>query len=184
MSFNEQKSVYFVTTTCKHHHHYFETDEVKHILCNAILNCNALHDADLIGYVIMPNHIHLLLRIRNRDKLIKYMHSLKTYASAAVRHTLILRDPVNALILAYHRKRQTYKVWEDGYHWKEVFSTEFLIQKLDYIHRNPLQEKWKMVERAEDYLYSSAGFYMTGLRGVMEVVHFNRYFEPEVKWVK
>lgn len=184
MSLNEQKSVYFVTTTCTHHHHYFETDEVKHILCNTILNCNALHDAEMIGYVIMPNHIHLLLRLHNRDALIKYMHSLKTYASAAVRHTLIVRDPVNALILSYHRKKQTYKVWSDGYHWQEMLTAEHIMQKLDYMHYNPLQEKWKLVARTEDYTFSSAGFYATGLRGVMEVVHLNKLFKPEMKWMK
>lgn len=153
-------------------------------MCNTILNCNALHDVDLIGYVIMPNHLHLLLRMRNRETLVKYIHSFKTYASAAVRHVLILRDPVNALILAYHKKRQTYKVWEDGYQCKEVFTAEMMMQTLDDIHRNPLQEKWKLVDTPERYLFSSAGFYRHGERGVMEVVHYSRYVEPEVKWIK
>ncbi|WP_307527875.1 hypothetical protein [Pedobacter sp. W3I1] len=36
-------------------------------------------------------------------------------------------------------------------------------QKLDYIHNNPLQERWRLAENAEDYYWSSAKFYQTGI---------------------
>lgn len=55
-------------------------------------------------------------------------------------------------------KKQKFKVWEDGYNAKDVFSVGFLSQKMEYIHNNPLQPHWQLVECAEDYVWSSARF--------------------------
>lgn len=57
---------------------------------------------------------------------------------------------------------QTYKIWEDGYDARDVYSVDFLHQKMEYIHRNPCQPKWKLANAPEDYLWSSAGFYLAG----------------------
>ena len=58
--------------------------------------------------------------------------------------------------------KQKYKVWEDGYFAENIFSPEFLTQKLDYIHNNPLQDHWRLAETPEDYPWSSARFYVRG----------------------
>lgn len=44
----------------------------------------------------------------------------------------------------------------------ELFTEKVFLQELNYIHDNPLQEKWKLVSVPEDYFYSSAKFYFTG----------------------
>ena len=43
-----------------------------------------------------------------------------------------------------------------------IYSREVLEQKLDYIHHNPVQEKWKLVDDAVDYKYSTMSFYERG----------------------
>ena len=60
--------------------------------------------------------------------------------------------------------KQKYKVWEDGYFAENIFSPEFLTQKLDYVHNNPLQDHWRLAETPEDYPWSSARFYAAGNR--------------------
>ena len=66
-----------------------------------------------------------------------------------------------------HLKRdQKYKVWQNGYHAEQVYSQQFLKQKITYIHENPVQDR--IVEQAEDYLYSSARNY-ADLESVLEV---------------
>jgi len=59
-------------------------------------------------------------------------------------------------------EKQQFKVWEDGYNAKDVFSPDFLVQKMEYMHNNPLQPHWRLAERAEDYVWSSARFYLLG----------------------
>lgn len=58
--------------------------------------------------------------------------------------------------------KQEYKVWEDNYDARDVFSVGFLQQKMDYIHHNPCQPQWKLAESPEQYLWSTAGFYLDG----------------------
>ena len=62
-----------------------------------------------------------------------------------------------------------YKVWSDGYDAREIFSLEFLEQKFDYIHHNPCQPHWKLVENPEDYRWSSAGFYIVDRPAIIEI---------------
>lgn len=57
-------------------------------------------------------------------------------------------------------EKQQYKVWENGYFAKDVFSAEFLRQKMIYVHNNPCQPHWNLAERPKDYIWSSAGFYL------------------------
>ena len=63
--------------------------------------------------------------------------------------------------------KQQHAVWEDEYQAKNVFSPAFLRQKLDYSHHNPLQSHWRLVERPEDYLWSSACFYLSEGRALI-----------------
>ncbi len=57
----------------------------------------------------------------------------------------------------YLNRIKNYKVWQDGNQAKVIYSNEFLYQKLDYIHKNPVKEL--IVEKEEDYLFSSARNY-------------------------
>lgn len=52
------------------------------------------------------------------------------------------------------------KAWEDGYNAKDIFSPEFLLQKMTYMHNNPCQPRWHLAESPEDYIWSSARFYL------------------------
>ena len=55
-----------------------------------------------------------------------------------------------------------YQVWERNSLSIEVFSQKIFNQKLEYIHNNPIQEKWKLSPTQQEYKYSSALFYETG----------------------
>jgi len=48
-------------------------------------------------------------------------------------------------------------VWEDGYYTEKIYSNKFIKQKINYIHQNPVKNK--IVEKAEDYWFSSAKNY-------------------------
>ncbi|MES2809216.1 MAG: hypothetical protein V4619_11350 [Bacteroidota bacterium] len=56
-------------------------------------------------------------------------------------------------------KGQLHKVFEPSFDAKAVFTFEFLMQKLDYIHYNPVKGKWNLIDDFANYLHSSAGFY-------------------------
>ena len=59
-------------------------------------------------------------------------------------------------------KERNFRIWQRDPLAVLMDSRDKFEQKLDYIHLNPLQEKWSMVELPEDYKWSSARFYLTG----------------------
>lgn len=58
---------------------------------------------------------------------------------------------------------RTYHFWERQSLPIELYSPNVIQQKLDYIHRNPVQKHWKLVENPIDYRYSSLKFYEEGI---------------------
>ena len=64
---------------------------------------------------------------------------------------------------------QNFKVWHDGYDAREVFSPEFLEQKLNYLHHNPCQEHWNLAALPEDYPWSSARYYLSDEPSIIPV---------------
>ena len=65
--------------------------------------------------------------------------------------------------------RQEYKVGEDRFDARDVFSVEFLQQKMDYIHHNPCQPHWNLAELPEDYPWSSARVYIADKSSVIPI---------------
>jgi len=81
---------------------------------------------------------------------------------------------------ASNPKRQIYKVWEDGYFDRSVYSESFLFQKLRYIHNNPVHDRWGLVDKPEQYEYSSAKNYLLGEHSVLEIDHYSELLdEPQ-----
>ena len=67
-----------------------------------------------------------------------------------------------------------HEVWEDTFDWKHCYGDEFIIQKLDYMYNNPCKGKWNSAPSTVEYIHSSARFYITGVQGIYEVLHFRK----------
>jgi len=101
------------------------------------------------GYVVMPEHVHLLLDEPERGELAQVLQSLKQ----SVARTLALRaaDPF----------------WQARYYDFNVWSEGKFVEKLRYIHRNPVARG--LVHRPEDWPWSSFLHYVTGADGVVVI---------------
>jgi putative transposase len=129
------------------------------------INCHT------VGYVIMPNHVHLILYfpeigydlnriLGNGKRLIAYeiINRLEKFKQ---------NDTLNYLAEAVsqreRKKRQLHKVFTDSFDAKAIYSERFFNQKLNYIHKNPVRGKWQLVEDYTDYEHSSASYYERGI---------------------
>ncbi len=65
-----------------------------------------------------------------------------------------------------------HKVFEPSFDWKECRTSAFIQQKLNYIHWNPCKGENKIVELPEQYIHSSAKFYITGEQGIYPVTSY------------
>lgn len=162
----DPSQLYFITTTAANHAHFFERDMVRRILVDALYFVSLMNKVSLYAFVIMPNHIHVIIQCPPECPFKDWARAFKTSTAQ-----LIVRlhqvegnqSALNALAAMVARPdKQKYKVWEDGYFAENIYSPGFLEQKLNYVHNNPLQDHWRLAKTAEGYPWSSACFYGRG----------------------
>jgi len=156
---------YFVTTSAIKHMQLFRQDVIKRIIADSLHHLRMTKHMKLFVFVIMPNHVHVVVQCIEEYSLSNIMRDFKKFTARQIYHQIHAEGNSKFLeVLKQEGKRvkQEYKVWEDGYDARDVFSTEFLQQKIDYIHHNPCQPQWNLVDSPEQYLWSTAGFYFDG----------------------
>lgn len=163
--------LYFVTTGAVQRQHIFRRDVIKRILVDSLNTGRILKQYELFAFVIMPNHVHWIMRCLNDYTPPDILREFKKATANLILRHFEAED--NQKVLKFLASvvepshDQQYAVWEREYQAKNVFSPEFLRQKLDYVHRNPLQSHWRLVERPEQYFWSSARFYLSGKRALI-----------------
>ncbi len=165
--------LYFVTTSAIQHAHLFRRDVMKHVIADSCNHMQAQGWLVIYGYVIMPSHIHLIAQCGPDHPLMNVMRDFKKFTSKQI--IAQLQAEGNGRALDYLRSvvkrpdKQAYAVWEDEYQAKDVVSPEILWQKMEYLHSNPVQPRWQLVETPEEYGWSSARFYLMGQQTAVTV---------------
>ncbi|WP_317174240.1 transposase [Kaistella flava (ex Peng et al. 2021)] len=127
----------------------------------------------LYGYVIMSNHLHLIVQSRD-SKLSDLIRDFKKYTAKNILET-IQSEPESRRewmlerfkkATETHGRNKKYQFWQYGNHAEEIYTLPFMWDKLNYIHLNPIRAGW--VEKAQHYIYSSASNYVSG-KGLLEI---------------
>jgi REP element-mobilizing transposase RayT len=151
--------VYFWTNTVKDWNHLFLSERYKMIVINTLLELAKKRLIKVYGFVIMPNHLHIIWELLSRNG--KEMPHASF--NKAVSHEIIkdLKQRSSDLIQSYEviEKGRKYRVWQRDPLAIKMYSKQETEQKLEYIHNNPLQERWSLVANPEDYTWSSASYY-------------------------
>ena len=159
----EPSHLYFVTTSAIRRAHLFGSDTAKRILVDSLNTGRILGHYRLFTFVIMPNHVHLILQCLEDfapgEVVGRFKHStgnLILRQFEADNNQAMLDLCLSAVDAGEPRRRG---VWALEYQAKNVHSPAFLRQKLDYVHQNPVQPQWQLAELPEEYVWSSARFY-------------------------
>lgn len=142
------------------------------VISESLTFCNKKYNASILGYVIMPNHLHLILHFEKCEKRSSYLRDFKKFTSTKIRKEIERLHPEHLYKLKYSTRSQVFKVWQDSFDEFGLKSKSILEQKLDYIHNNPLQEHWNLVKEPQEYNYSSASFYELGVQKDIEVINY------------
>ena len=119
------------------------------------------------GYVIMPNHLHILMYHREENGSInKIISNAKRFMTYEMVERLKQKNDFATLDLLSDglserekKKGQLHRGFEESFDCKRCYTEKFIQQKLNYMHNNPIQPKWNLCENAIDYEHSSAAFY-------------------------
>jgi putative transposase len=123
--------------------------------------------ASMVGYVVMPEHVHLLLSEPKKGTLAKLMQVLKQRVSRSMRGGRRRRVDEQLSLGFPGPLGGLRRFWQRRYFDFNVYSAQKMKEKLDYIHSNPVRRK--VVTHPKDWPWSSWGFYATGEQGVVKI---------------
>ena len=162
------EKMWFITFTCYQWIPLFEITNSYNIVYNWLKFINEKYQIQCVAFVIMPNHCHLLLQlpesVSNLNSIIsngKRFMAYELIKRLEKQHQEKLLSQLSSACTANEKtKGQLHKVFEPSFDAKPVYTLRFLLQKLDYIHHNPVNGKWNLCNEFTDYQHSSAAFYV------------------------
>jgi putative transposase len=147
--FHSSGCTHFITFSCYHRQPFLSSPSSARHFEKLLESIRRSYQIRIYGYVVMPEHVHLLLSEPSRSELSIAMQMLKQLVSKK------LRDP------------NSRRFWQVRYYDFLVKDDATRIEKLRYIHRNPV--KRGLCKLPEDWLWSSFQHHATGLEGTVEI---------------
>ena len=164
----DKNGLFFITFTCTRWLALFELTNSYDLIYKwfAVLLKNK---HQIIAFVIMPNHVHVIINFRENEKQIHtWISNGKRFMAYEIVARLkaqnqqsvlqVLSSDVNKTDL---KKGKLHQVFHDSFDAKKILTIDFLLQKLNYLHLNPVSKKWNLVKHFTDYEHSSAACYET-----------------------
>ena len=165
-SYTELNEVYFWTITINQWQHLLKTDENKMIVINSLQWLVKKELVKIYGYVIMPNHIHLLWEQLSLNGKEFPKISFEKFTAKILVNKMKAGNDAALKKFAVTASDREYNIWLRNPLAIKIFSRELAAQKLEYMparlvsgHLNPLQPHWLLCTNPAEYRFSSAKFY-------------------------
>ena len=158
----EMGEIFFWTATINKWQRLLIKDEYKNVIINSLTYLSDAGKIDVFGFVIMPNHIHLIWRINEMNGKKTSQGSFLKYTAHEFKKMLKTDKENNLVAYAVKAHNKEYEFWQRDSLAVHLFTREVAYQKLDYTHYNPCTAYWQLVRDPCDYLFSSARFYEMG----------------------
>jgi putative transposase len=167
--FHESEYPYFLTCTIVGWLPVFTRPETVAMIFDSWRYLQANRGFELFGYVILENHLHLIARSQN---LSEDIGNFKSFTARQIIDYLLSCRAVTLLDqLRWHKEKhkigQEFQLWREGSHPKQIADHEMMLQKLAYMHNNPVERGY--VDEPIHWRYSSARNYAGGT-GLIEVI--------------
>jgi REP-associated tyrosine transposase len=147
--YQQTRQLHFITFSCYHRAPLLGTAKARNLFTDSLERVRRRYGFYVVGYVVMPEHVHLLISEPERSSLRVALQMLKQIVSRKVHGPG--DDPF----------------WQPPYYDFNVWSERKRVEKLRYIHNNPV--KRGLVAHPEDWEWSSFRHYATGEESGVEV---------------
>ena len=173
--FQDQDELYFITFAVVYWIDLFIRNEYKNILVDSWDHCINHKGMELYGYCIMTSHVHMIIGSweKNMEDIMRDMkrHTSLQLKDAIQNHPLESRREWILWMMKRAGEKNSnnlnFQLWQQSNHPIQLKNAEMAHQKLDYTHYNPVEAG--IVDKPEDYLYSSARNYR-GMKGLVDVI--------------
>ena len=173
--FKNPDGIYFTTFAVVGWVDVFTRDLYRGIFIDSLNWCIKNKGLVVHAWVVMTNHVHLIVSKKGDQKLEEIFRDLKKYTSVKIINE-IRTNPLESRkewMLQYFKEKgqantqnENYQFWQHGNHPVELDNVAILEQKLDYLHNNPVEAG--MVSEPQHWKYSSAGDY-SEMKGDVEI---------------
>jgi REP element-mobilizing transposase RayT len=169
----DQSKAYFITATVVDWVDVFSRKTYRDSVIESLDFCIKNKGMILYSYVIMSNHIHLIIQSKD-GKLSDLVRDFKKYTAKTILEKIQNEQESRRewmlerfkLATESHSRNKNYQFWQLGSHAEEIYSEKFMWTKINYIHFNPVRAG--IVLKIQDYIYSSASNYIEN-KGIVEV---------------
>jgi putative transposase len=146
--FQKAEALHFITFSCFHRLPLLEAPGARETVEDVLERTRARHQARIYAYVLMPEHVHLLMSEPPTILVAQFLKAVKQITSRKLRG-------------------QRQKFWQERYYDSNVRGENDRSQVIRYIHRNPVVRY--LVEKPGDWAWSSFRHYETGVKGTVEI---------------
>jgi len=156
---------YYITMTVVGWLDVFTRKNHRDVLIESLKYCQKEKGLIIYAYVIMSNHIHMIVQTSEPHQIKDTIRDFKKFTSKKILFQ-IQNEPESRrewMLKIFEdeaeqsKKHKTYKFWQVGNHAIEVFTEKFIWDKINYIHENPVRAG--LVKQQWDWIYSSASNY-------------------------
>ncbi len=144
--------LHFITFSCYRRCPLLGTPRVRDFFVRTLDEVRVRYGFRLFGYVVMPEHVHLLISEPTKATPSQVMQVVKQKVSRSLRRSDALRFEAEGT--------EEPAFWQRRFYDFNVWSAKKVMDKLEYMHENPV--KRKLVARAKDWRWSSWSHYHCG----------------------
>jgi len=144
--YQQSSHMHFLTFSCYQRRPYLDTHATRELFERSLENIRERYAFFVLGYVVMPEHVHLLVSEPEQAILAKVIQALKLSVSVQQGH---------------------HPFWLTRYYDFNVFTGRKMVEKMRYMHRNPVVRG--LVAKPEDWPWSSFRHYALGEIGTVEI---------------
>ena len=169
LRFNTPGEAHGISFTCFHNLKFLNNDRTRNYLVESINRAKEVHMFDVWAYVIMPEHVHLVIFPSEEEYSISEI--LKGIKVPVAKRSIAYLRKCRSGILKFMETglmKPQYRFWQDGGGYdRNMIDYKELVNLVDYIHNNPVQRG--LCESSVDWFWSSARDWELGIDGPIKI---------------
>ena len=153
--------IFFWTATINKWQRLLMEDRYKDVIISSLEYLSNEGKTDVFAFIIMPNHIHLIWRANELNGKESPQGSFLKYTAHEFKKMLKREGAEKLASYQSDAVNKSYEFWHRDPLAVQLYTKKVALQKLKYIHANPLAAHWQLVNDPCEYTYSSARYYET-----------------------
>ncbi len=160
--FDDPGHVHELTFSCYQRRQLLVDDHIRKLFCEALEHAVEGHNFRLLAFVVMPEHVHLLVQPRSESgRISDLLFAIKRPVAFRIKQYLQETNPalLETLTIRQLPGQQTFRFWQEGPGYdRNLTEPSSILAALNYIHLNPVRRG--TCEKAIDWKWSSARYHL------------------------